>query len=203
MWLVFKWWWWWWWPTQPLLWLHMSHRGISAVSTSPVSVFGIWFWRVMTVDTAHLNTHQPRYHPRLSNLALWHHAITIINSQPRTTAQSKHYWNGVKFNFPYDTSSVISQMGWQLTTRHVRNQTNNGYIYTQTSYYSCRQHTASTGRVSGRVVGIWPHMNNTLISSQNAMVNVITIHRYSTECPNIMQTETFPVNTRNCQFWRQ
>ena len=42
--------------THPFLWLHMSHNGINAVSTSSVSVLGIWFWRVITVDTAHLNT---------------------------------------------------------------------------------------------------------------------------------------------------
>ena len=49
------------WHTHPLVWLLMSHNGINAVSTSPVSVLGIWFCRVMTVDTAHLNTHHVTY----------------------------------------------------------------------------------------------------------------------------------------------
>lgn len=39
--------------TVPLQWLHMSHIGISAKVASPV-VLGILFWRVITVDTAHL-----------------------------------------------------------------------------------------------------------------------------------------------------
>ena len=38
---------------MPLLWLHISHIGISASVGSPV-VLGILFWRVITVETAHL-----------------------------------------------------------------------------------------------------------------------------------------------------
>ena len=39
--------------TVPLQWLHISHIGISAKVSSPV-LLGILFWRVMTVETAHL-----------------------------------------------------------------------------------------------------------------------------------------------------
>lgn len=40
--------------TSPLVWLHMSHKGIRARVTRLPSSVGIWFWRVITDETAHL-----------------------------------------------------------------------------------------------------------------------------------------------------
>ena len=47
--------------TVPLQWLHISHIGISAKVSSPL-VMGILFWRVMTVDTAHLKREREKLH---------------------------------------------------------------------------------------------------------------------------------------------
>lgn len=40
--------------TRPLVWLHMSHKGIRAKVTREPSSVGIWFCRVITEETAHL-----------------------------------------------------------------------------------------------------------------------------------------------------
>lgn len=41
--------------TSPFVWLHMSQRGMRARVTRLPSSVGIWFWRVITEDTAHLS----------------------------------------------------------------------------------------------------------------------------------------------------
>lgn len=41
--------------TSPFVWLHMSQSGMRARVTRLPSSVGIWFWRVITEDTAHLS----------------------------------------------------------------------------------------------------------------------------------------------------
>lgn len=42
--------------TSPLVWLHMSHKGIRANVTLEPSSAGIWFCRAITEETAHLTS---------------------------------------------------------------------------------------------------------------------------------------------------
>lgn len=106
-------------PTVPLLWLHISHIGISASVGSPV-VLGILFWRVITVETAHLRcTKRER---------------RFDNFNP-----SHYYWNWRHHKqvvLPTDLKQVMLQF-CNRTQHHVQLQRENGKLDSSTAAGQC------------------------------------------------------------------
>jgi len=137
-----------WMLTLPLLWLHMSHIGIRALSIVLPSLEGTKFCRVITVDTAQLQAKQKVYFHSLNtkwiiiilfSFSLWifssYRSVFVHVSSSQTRLQMVHCMNLKKIfstaYFPFSRAFLQHTCKCNYTHAHNKSMAATAPIFTK------------------------------------------------------------------------